>query len=404
MERPIQRTYCVRLDRLGDVCRDKKVEPDALAGMVDIEVESVIRIMNGKVRPYRKTLQRIADVLAVDFWSLAVPDPGKPRTTVDPLELCDVSMVIPDDWDTKSEAQQLAYLLSLKPHLKSGKKIIVMDAKPTNSTRLTLRMTREDAEALRQAFGEHKLDGLGVLSVGEPRTVGFADEVDGKPKWGEEVEPDPVIPTRRPPRFTASQLLSILSIALSLTGFFPIEAFPLYLLGLVMGVVSVVLRWKQPMGWILPAVGVVLNAVAAVVWPNVIGVFHEQGGYHFRYGERVRYGQVQFIIDAEVPVDEPFTVHMSDKPVFSRPPEEEYRIRFVGRVSPMVTVEAKSYGIWPYTNHGWFFSPSGKFIWPDTYGPNIIHLPMQPEQLQEIHRNRETDRKNKELERRLQQR
>jgi len=114
------------------------------------------------------------------------------------------------------------------------------------STIIDLNMDERDADALMKAFEAGKLQSLGVVAVHEVE----AEKAEQKPVVPVEEKVEPLWK-----RVPYSRLLTLASIACSLTGFLPINSLPFYLGGLIGSIASGVLNRKHRLWLILSVIG-----------------------------------------------------------------------------------------------------------------------------------------------------
>jgi len=111
----------------------------------------------------------------------------------------------------------------------------------------------------------------------------------------------------------------IAGIVLAFAGLFPINARPLYVIGLVLSAIALMgaMAVKRRRGLAISACGIAATSVALWNWPNVVGFFPNDHGYSLRIGIRTTpylsptertLGYVQVEFEGKVYENEPFGV------------------------------------------------------------------------------------------------
>ncbi|MCE9565758.1 MAG: hypothetical protein K8U57_27350 [Planctomycetes bacterium] len=316
-----------------------------------------------------ESLHRIAEKFGVEYKTLLAEDESTGDGAGD--EEVDVEVVIAGDMKDWSIERRIKMQIALNLIAEAGGRIKIMKEE-SGSIKLTARMTRKDAEKLQQALAEGRLAELGVVSVGAPKPV--IPEEGRLNRWYAAAK-----------QMRTSTVLSALSIGCSLSGFFPIEALQVYILGITFGLAGLAIRWRVALRLWLPAIGIAANIGAAVAWPYVIGLFQDADGYHIRADERVREGEIQFILDDNFPDDEEYHIRISeghdapDPKVF-----RVYDLTFRGRQSPALSIKSRRYNVYIY--HDAHLAPvddlrsyHGIYVWPSVYGTTQVHVRAKPD-------------------------
>lgn len=80
-----------------------------------------------------------------------------------------------------------------------------------------------------------------------------------------------------------------LALLLACTGFFPINALPLYLAGLCLSALALGVAALNRRGYVFAGSAAVACIVATYTWPNVFGIFSDAGGRRIGFGTRQEY-------------------------------------------------------------------------------------------------------------------
>jgi hypothetical protein len=137
-------------------------------------------------------------------------------------------------------------------------------------------------------------------------------------------------------------------------GFFPIDAYLVYIIGLLLAACGVALNFasitRRWVAFALPALALVLNGVAIWAWPNVIGLFNTGNGYSIQSEERT--GEVQFILGDDFPQAEGerwYRIRVSEGGDVPDPAKVRfYDADVTNRKSEIIRVPARHYYVYVY--------------------------------------------------------
>jgi len=254
--------------KVKEIRQAKGLTQEELAERADISLRTMASIETEDERDFsNKTVRLIAETLKVKPWEIS--DAAKEFEQEQPQSQaveCIVLKINHESMKTWSDAKRATLLEGIRLILSVGPAVKLL-SETEGCVKITVQVTAEQAEALKRAFEEGKLDALGVSEL---RSV-----------------PPPVV---RPPywkRLNYRRILGGASIACSLAGVVPVWAPPAYVCGLALAALSGGLAYTARdiavarSKYVLPAVGLLLNSIALVCWPTAIGFFKTERGYRF---------------------------------------------------------------------------------------------------------------------------
>jgi hypothetical protein len=174
------------------------------------------------------------------------------------------------------DQEELDAILKVIAILLKREQAITLDGTREGCVELLVKLTDEEIRTLQEAIKAGKLTHLRVIDV-----KAIAPPIEGTSP------PTPPAPPLSPRRLLLSaKLLAAAAVCLSLTGVAPVYALPWYFVGLVLAAASLYFSYAAGSRLVLPIVSLLMNLIAIICWPNVVGFFDGPGGHSFTVGSR----------------------------------------------------------------------------------------------------------------------
>ena len=174
------RTYPVRCDVMRSIMNEKNISQAALARAVDMSKKAIQNILNKVSEPLEDNLVNIAAALGVKWRTLVddcevAPDivdeaagfttNGSRTALAVAIDEVDVDVTVDENFSRWALDKQAVLMEGIRLVLQSATTIRISKKAREGSVKITLRMTREQADRLQSAFEAHALDHLKVTGL-----------------------------------------------------------------------------------------------------------------------------------------------------------------------------------------------------------------------------------------------
>jgi transcriptional regulator with XRE-family HTH domain len=395
---------------------ERRLSTKQLANLCGVEYWTVNRWMAGTQNPRPDEAYKLALALKVTLDELFLDPPppiespavsrpnGLPEDTPKKFTL-PPGTPIPEEYKEASITRKGDYLAvrgddldhlldAIKARFSTTHNIYIVKLVPISSYQIDIYIHKDDyelllleyeMETLRVSYGPGKFSNLQITYFGPLlKPANPVRNAWWKSLW---------MPT----------ILAVAGVACSLSGTIPIEAFPIYMLGLLLSAIASALRWKVAGSYLLPAIALAMNSAAAIAWPYTIGFFQTHEGITFKAAQRIRMGQVQVFLDDNFFPDQVYSLSMGVRGIGTDPPRDgnnqfrdpisvnellikqgkpiypAYSFNFRGRISPIYSVEAGKYYVVLFNSgipvsEGMWNQVKQVRIFPSVYGVNEIAI------------------------------
>ncbi len=256
----------------------------SLATKADVDPKSLRRWRDGglatsqKVEELAKALKTEPQVIALGWMpceaimnEIATPkDEGSSVATVATTR----NSAIKIDAHSLSQ-EELTTILKAVTIILNRKQSITLDGTREGCVEILVKLTDDEIRTLQEAISAGTMKHLRVIGV---KAI---DPIEGASV------PTPPTPSLSFGRLRLSaQILAAASVCLSFTGVIPVYACPWYVGGLILAAASLYFSFAAGSRLVLPLIALLMNLIAIICWPNVVGFFAGPNGYSFTVGSR----------------------------------------------------------------------------------------------------------------------